>query len=341
MPFEKRSLSPQALRILTGTATGTAAGMAGGYYLTPDDEKRTRNMLLGGAAGGVLGGLGGQGYHMYRSRIPSTVAAMPRAPEAPAPVKPQAPTHFGAGSPEPARQRPPVMDDAPELSWGPNKRLPREEETYLRRQALADLERAKREGFSPEGVGAANVLGAAALLKEVGDKRSLQDYPFARRMVKGAEFVDIEDQARSHVLAHYGLSKFALASPLSPEALSKLRSLYRRQGALSGGIRGGLLGGAIGLATSEEEDRLNNMLRGAGIGLVSGGALGAAHGHYLSDPSRRNLGDPRPAVAGYDAVGKFLRRPGRFMSERIDRFGVPREPSSFAKKVLDILGPDH
>ena len=45
-------------------------------------------------------------------------------------------------------------------------------------------------------------------LSESG-RRVLKNYPFALRMVKGAEFLDIEDQARIAVLNHFGLSKTA------------------------------------------------------------------------------------------------------------------------------------
>ena len=103
-----------------------------------------------------------------------------------------------------------TLDDAPDLSWGPEQRFSREDTSYLRRQAQHELEQAKRYGFDPEGVGGANVLGAAQLFQQTGDQRALRNYPFARRMVKGAEYLDVEDQARLAVFAHFGLSKLGM-----------------------------------------------------------------------------------------------------------------------------------
>lgn len=87
MPFEKRSLSPQALRILTGTTAGVVSGAMAGRALTDDEQNLSRNTVLGGIAGGVVGGLGGNAYHAHRTRLPPVPFA----------------ARFGAGSADPVR----------------------------------------------------------------------------------------------------------------------------------------------------------------------------------------------------------------------------------------------
>jgi len=303
--IQKHALSPQALRILTGAAVGTTAGALGGRYLTdPNDEHRTRNTLLGGAAGGVIGALGGQGYHMLRSpRIATPVARLPSpeihapspAPNTPVPEvhgphtpAPKANQRFGAGgleegrrpdvpsqkiriltdeeleatirdrkiipeianemrrargmpippaphapevhapaphAPEVAAVNQPLTSDYPDVSVGPDQYFSREDSSFLRRQAHQELEQAKRRGINLDDP---SILGAANVLNQGPGKRILRNYPFAERMVKGAEFAEgepvplveiIQNHAVKTAMAHYGLKIAAIDPKLLAAAM--------------------------------------------------------------------------------------------------------------------------
>lgn len=169
----------------------------------------------------------------------------------------------------------------------------------------------------------------------------------------------IQAQAEAFVFEHYGLSKQASAP--QGEALRLLRRNYRQQGAISGGLRGALLGGLTGALTGEDGDRLDRALRGAGIGAVGGGLAGAAHGHYLSDPTRAHKLLYRRKVTFEDSPEKShveyrLRRPGRFSSEVMSKeptwlersaegydgnaapsWKSPSESSNFAYNVMPLI----
>ncbi|NDC76140.1 glycine zipper 2TM domain-containing protein [bacterium] len=175
MPFEKRSLSPQALRILTGTAAGTVAGAAGGRYLTDaDDENRTRNTVLGGLAGGVLGGLGGHAYHAHRTRtVPVPFA-----------------TRFGAGTPDPVRPAytsSGVPIYAPQKSRGSEPHRPTDIPLPAKQPTPeAPLPKQRTGPLSPD---------AAQMRADLG-----MDVTASLRVKRAAA------QARFAVLSHFGLS---------------------------------------------------------------------------------------------------------------------------------------
>jgi len=188
MPFEKRSLSPQALRILTGTTAGVVSGAAAGRALTDDEKNLSRNTVLGGITGGVLGGLGGHAYHAHRTRPVPVPFATRFGAGTPDPV-PFA-TRFGAGTPDPVRPAytsSGVPIYAPQKSRGSEPHRPTDIPLPAKRPTPeAPLPKQRTGPLSPD---------AAQMRADLG-----MDVTASLRVKRAAA------QARFAVLSHFGLS---------------------------------------------------------------------------------------------------------------------------------------